>query len=75
MKASTTPAIGDAVVSDGVKYRIRALTLHAAHLALAGPSWRRGAIVMLADPCRLTWDKVPAVWRGPTVAATPAMSD
>jgi hypothetical protein len=64
-----TPAIGDAVVDDGIKYRIRQLTPHAAHLAEAGPSWRRGPIIALADPGRLVWDKVPALWRGPTVMA------
>jgi hypothetical protein len=68
-RTTSEPRVGDAVVTDGVKYRIRGLTPHAAHLAVAGPSWRRGLVVRLADPCRLTWDKVAGVWRGPSVEA------
>jgi hypothetical protein len=73
-------AIGDAVVTTdqvediaaGTKLRVRELTtigtVSVALLAVAGPSWRRGPIVARTDPSQLEWDRVPAVWRGPTWA-------
>lgn len=62
--------VGDAVVDDGVKYRVREITeigqTAMAQLAAAGPSWKRTAIVRNADVHQLEWDRVAAVWRGPT---------
>lgn len=63
-----TPKVGDAVVSEGIKYRVRQVAPHAVHLALSGPSWRRTDVLALADPGRLTFDATAAVWRGPSVA-------
>ena len=64
------PALGEAVVDDGTKYRIREVTeigqTAIASLAAAGPSWKRTPIVANADLHQLEWDRVASVWRGPT---------
>lgn len=62
-----SPVVGDPLIGDGTKYRIRIINPHCVHLAAAGPSWRRGPIVALAEPGRLAWDAVAGVWRAPIV--------
>lgn len=57
------PAIGDAVVIRGNKFRIREIEDPLAFLAPAGPSWRRCQIVGTANVVSLHWDRVAAVWR------------
>jgi hypothetical protein len=80
-------AVGDAVVTTdqvdldngvierGTKLRVRELTrigsVAVALLAVAGPSWKRAPIVARTDPAQLEWDRLPAVWRGPTWAVAP----
>jgi len=55
------PAIGDPVVVDGIKYRIRAIGQLA---QLWDRIARKEAHV---DPDHLVWDRVAGVWRvGPT---------
>lgn len=63
--------VGDSVVDveGGQKYRILAVATNAVQLVEAVPSWKKGRVVRLADPTRLTLDKVAGVWRGPTVPA------
>lgn len=56
------PVVGDAVVLDGVKHRIRAIGQLAA-LAEAGPGWQRSATVRTVPVDRLYWDPLPGVWR------------
>lgn len=57
------PAVGDAVVVDGSKFRIQAIEAGGIGLiAEAGPNWRHGVTVPLALS-RLYWDPLAAVWR------------
>lgn len=74
------PAVGDAVVIDGQKYRIRVLpgdqpgdsAVGTIYLAKAGPSWKRAAIdggVHAED--KLVWDKVAGLWRVERLANRP----
>ena len=59
---SDPPAIGDPVVVDGTKHRIRELAPRMAHIAVAGPNWRHGVTLPLATD-RLYWDPLAGVWR------------
>ncbi len=61
--------VGDPIVIDGTKYRIRRLERFAGEIlsilliAKAGPSWRRARQgLMLVDP-RLAYDRTAGVWR------------
>lgn len=58
-----SPALGDAVVIGGNKFRIREIEAPLAFLAPAGPSWRRSMIVGTANLQSLHWDRTAAVWR------------
>jgi hypothetical protein len=66
------PGVGDAVVDGGTKYRIREVnavgSVAMALLSAAGPSWKKTPVIVQADAHQLEWDKVAAVWRGPTWA-------
>lgn len=56
------PAVGDAVVVDGTKHRIRAIEGAQARIGIAGPNWRTAAGLPLRVD-RLYWDPLPGVWR------------
>lgn len=53
-----SPALGDAVVVDGTKYRIRALTATVARLRVS-----LGGQEAVTDPRSLTWDAGAQLWR------------
>lgn len=60
--ANDPPVVGDVVVVDGTKYRIRAVGQSAA-LALAGPAWQRAGTLRTVAPESLYWDPLAGVWR------------
>lgn len=70
----SSPGIGDAVVVDHVKYRVRSLQApehwhgRLAVIAKAGPSWRRVAIAGSVNVELMAWDHVAQVWRAPAFA-------
>lgn len=53
-----SPALGDLVVVDGTKYRIRALTATVARLRSSF-----GGREAVTDPRSLSWDARAALWR------------
>lgn len=66
-QAKLVPAVADAVVFDGVKYRIRAIEAVAdgpqAASSVAGPAWRRTPVVAWFHAADMRWDNIAGVWR------------
>lgn len=58
VQRTATPELGDPVVVDGVKYRIRALAIDTARLRTSF-----GGNEAVVDPRSLAWDARAGVWR------------
>ena len=58
-----TPDVGDAVVVDGLKHRIRAVDGGSVELSVSGPNWKRSPVVSTVAASALRWDAIPEVWR------------
>lgn len=60
-----TPAVGEAIVWRGAKYRLRGVLSGCHELAPAGPNWRNARDADCLTLCYVVWtfDRTASVWR------------